>query len=307
MADLLIARHLLPAKAAARRPDRSHPTQAALFQRPIFIVAAPRSGSTMLFEALQMNAALWSTGDESHQAFEAIPELNVAARGFTSNALTATDASPAVVQRLEATFATQFRDCDGHTVVRPLRFLEKTPKNALRIPFLRAAFPDVLFIQLVREPRPSLGSMIDAWQSGRFVTYRELPGWSGPPWSLLLIPGWRELVGRPLAEIVARQWAVANQTMLDDLADLPESQRCLVRYEDLLGDRAGQIRRLCEFSGVPFGPRMQQLCAGDLPLSRYTLSQPAADKWRRHEAAIEAVMPQVAAVAERLGAAVPVG
>lgn len=261
----------------------------------------------MLFEALRVNAGLWSTGDESHQAIEAIPELSVAARDFTSNALTAVDASPTVVQQLAATFAAQFRDCDGGTTVRPLRFLEKTPKNALRIPFLRAAFPDALFIHLVRNPRPNLGSMIDAWQSGRFVTYRELPGWSGPPWSLLLIPGWRELAGRPLAEIVARQWAVANQAMLDDLADLPESQRCLVRYEDLLGDRAGQIRRLCEFSGVPFGPRMQQLCAADLPLSRYTLTRPDAEKWRRHEAAIEAVMPQVAAVADRLEAGLAVG
>jgi len=293
---------------AARQPGQP-PTlpQTLLFQRPVFIVAAPRSGSTMLFEALRTNAGLWSTGDESHQAFEAIPELNVAARGFTSNALTAADASPAVVQRLAATFAAQFRDCDGQTVVRPLRFLEKTPKNALRIPFLRAAFPDALFIQLVREPRPSLGSMIDAWQSGRFVTYRNLPGWPGPPWSLLLIPGWRELAGRPLAEIAARQWAVANQTILDDLADLPEGQRCLVRYEDLLADRAGQLERLCRFIGVPFGPRMQQLCAADLPLSRYTLSQPAADKWRRHEAAIEAAIPEIAAVAERLEAGLAVG
>lgn len=288
---------------AARQPGQppSLPL-AVLFQRPVFILAAPRSGSTMLFEALRTNAGLWSTGDESHQAIESIPELNVATRGFASNALKAVDASPAVVQRLTASFASQFRDCNGQTVVRPLRFLEKTPKNALRIPFLRAAFPDALFIQLVREPRPSLGSMIDAWQSGRFVTYPNLPGWPRPPWSLLLIPDWQELAGRPLAEIAARQWAVANQTILDDLADLPGSQRCLVRYEDLLADRAGQLERLCRFIGVPFGPRMQQLCGGDLPLSRYTLSQPAADKWRRHEAAIEAAMPGIAAVAERLGA-----
>ena len=293
---------------AARQPSQP-PTlpQTVLFQRPVFTVAAPRSGSTMLFEALRTNAGLWSTGDESHQAIESIPELNVATRGFASNALTAFDASPAVVQRLTASFASQFRDCGGQTVVRPLRFLEKTPKNALRIPFLRAAFPDALFIQLVREPRPSLGSMIDAWQSGRFVTYRNLPGWPGPPWSLLLIPGWRELASRPLAEIAARQWAVANQTILDDLADLPGSQRCLVRYEDLLANRAGQLERLCRFIGVPFGPRMQQLCAGDLPLSRYTLTRPDAEKWRRHEAAIEAVLPQVAAVVERLEAGLPVG
>ena len=47
-------------------------------------------------------------------------------------------------------------------------------------------------------------------------------------------------------------------------------------------------------------PRMQQLCAGDLPLSRYTVSKPDAEKWRRHEAEIEAVMPGLAGIVERL-------
>lgn len=85
------------------------------FQRPIFIVAALRSGNTMLFETLCVNAAVWSTGDESHQTLESIPELGLAAHGFESNALAAAD----------------------------------------------------------------------TWQSGKFVTCPNVPGSSGPPWSLL--------------------------------------------------------------------------------------------------------------------------
>ena len=38
--------------------------------------------------------------------------------------------------------------------------------------------------------------MLGAWESGRFVTYPKLPGWEGPPWSMLLTPGWRELEGQ---------------------------------------------------------------------------------------------------------------
>ncbi|NBP81924.1 sulfotransferase, partial [bacterium] len=277
-------------------------TQAVMpFQRPIFIVAAPRSGSTMLFETLRANAAIWSTGDESHQTFESIPELGIAAHGFDSNALSAADASPEVLQRLKLGFLHQFHDAAGGRRPQSLRFLEKTPKNALRIPFLREAFPDAIFIHLVREPRPNLGSIIDAWQSGRFVTYRDLPGWPGPPWSLLLIPGWRNLAGQPLAAIAVAQWAAAHQAILEGLVDLPPDRKCLVRYEDLLQNTAGELQRVCEFTGIPFGPRMQQLCASDLPLSRYTLSRPDPDKWRRHEAAIEAVMPSLDAVRDRLG------
>jgi len=275
--------------------------QAAMpFQRPIFIVAAPRSGSTLLFEALCKNAAIWSTGEESHQAIESIPQLGIAAHGLDSNALSAADATPEVVRQLRLAFLNRFRDAVGGTRPQSLRFLEKTPKNALRIPFLRQAFPDAVFIHLVREPRPNLGSIIDAWQSGRFVTYPNLPGWDGPPWSLLLPPGWRGLAGKSLGEIAAFQWAAAHRAILADLADLPASRRCVVRYENLLADRAGELRRLCEFAGIPFGPRMQALCEGELPLSRFTLSRPDPEKWRRHEAEIEAAMPGVAAVAERL-------
>ena len=279
----------------------TEPQKVMAFQRPVFIVAAPRSGSTMLFEALCTNAAIWSTAGESHQTFESIPELNIAAHSFDSNALSAADASPEVVRQLKLGFLNQFQDAVGGRRPQTLRFLEKTPKNALRIPFLRAAFPDAIFVHLVREPRSNLGSIIDAWQSGKFVTYPDLPGWSGPPWSLLLIPGWRELADRPLTEIAAAQWAAANQAICDGLSDLPADRKCQVQYEDLLANQAGELRRLCEFAGIPFGPRMQQLCAGELPLSRYTLSRPNADKWRRHEATIEAAMPSLASISDRLG------
>src|ERR1051325_11259376 len=89
--------------------------------------------------------------------------------------------------------------------------LEKTPKNSLRIPFLKTMFPDALFIYLYRDPRATMSSMLDAWRSNKFATYPALPGWTGHPWSLLLVPGWRSLIDKPLAEIVAHQWTTATR------------------------------------------------------------------------------------------------
>ena len=74
-----------------------------------------------------------------------------------------------------------------------------------------------------------------------------------------------------------------------------------MRYEDLLQNKAGELQRLCKYAGIPFGPRMQQLCASDLPLSCYTLSRPDPDKWRRHEAEIEVAMPSLTSIGDRLG------
>ena len=102
-----------------------------------------------------------------------------------------------------------------------LRLLEKTPKNALRVPFLRSVFPDARFLYLWREPEESLASMIEGWQSGLFVTYPDLPDWPGPKWSYLLVPGWRNLAGRPLHEIVAAQWRITQEHLLREMADIP--------------------------------------------------------------------------------------
>ena len=135
---------------------------------------------------------------------------------------------------------------------------------------------------------------------GRFRTYPNLPGWSGPPWSLLLVPGWRELIGRPLHEIVAAQWNAATRLLIDDLEALPAERRTIARYDALVADPAAEIRRLCASTGWNGTD-----ADAALPLSRYTVSPPPPEKWQRHAAEIEAVLPSLAeqlARAERFAA-----
>lgn len=280
-----------------RMTGRESAQSPLLFDRPVFIVAAPRSGSTMLFELLARSPDVWTVGGESHQFFENVPALNPANRGYESNALTAADSTPENVAALCEAFAAQLRDRDGNTG-RPasVRFLEKTPKNALRIPFLAAAFPDARFIFLHREPRANLSSIIDAWRSQRFVTYPSLPGWTGDPWSLLLIPGWRDLAGKPLAEIAARQWSAANSAILDALAALPRDRWCSISYEEVIADPQSAAERLSAFAGW----RWDQTIDANLPLSRHTLTPPEPEKWRANEAELAPVLPHIAPVAERI-------
>ena len=172
--------------------------------------------------------------------------------------------------------------------------LEKTPKNALRIPFLNAIFPRSLFVYLYREPRETLSSMIDAWESGRFVSYPQLPGWDGAPWSLALTPEWRKLHGADLPEIVADQWSKVQTALLDDLERLAPERVCAIDYAGLIEDPAAVLAGVSEFAEIELDPPPTPL-----PLSSTTLTPPDPEKWRRHEEALNGVLARTEPIAAR--------
>lgn len=277
----------------ARTPPAPGPAASAdpVFARPLFIISAPRSGSTLLFETLSAAPGLYTIGNESHQLIEGIPPLNPAQRGYDSNRLTAADATPDVASALRTRFQAALHDRDGRPPAPgvPVRMLEKTPKNALRIPFLRAVFPEARFIYLHRDPRQVLGSMIDGWQRGGFRMYADLPGWTGLPWSFLLVPGWRDLVGQPLEDVVAAQWERTSLCLLDDLAALEPGAWIATDYARLLADPRAEVARLCAWAGLDWDRPL----GAQLPLSRSTTSQPDPEKWRRHA---ELIVPRLPAL-----------
>ena len=282
-----------PRRAVTSMPSEPDPE----FDRPIFIVNPPRSGSSLLFETLAQAPGLYTVGGESHNIIEGVPAFNLAAKNFESNRLTAEDATPVLAAVLRERFRQQLRDRDGRPPVNGrFRMLEKTPKNALRIPLLRAVFPEARFVFLYRDPREVLASMMEAWESGRFRTYPSLPGWTGKrSWSLLLTPGWRELGPLPLNEVVAGQWAATMRVLLADLKETPAERWTVARYDALLADPNAEMRRLCAALDLEWDRELREL-----PLARHTVSQPEDEKWKRtREPDILAVLPAIADIAER--------
>lgn len=262
--------------------------QPAVLEQPVFIVAAPRSGSTLLFETLAQSRGLSTLGGEAHWLVESIPELRPGQARTTSNRLTADDVTAErrdhivrqITDRL-VDHAGQPLAADGATI-----FLEKTPKNALRIPFFDRIFPDARFIFLWRDPRENISSIMEAWRSGRFTTYRGLPGFP-EPWSLLLPPGYEAMRGQPLEEIAAFQWDTTNRIVLDDLSTLAPDRWTSVAYADLVSDPAATIERLLGFLGIEPDAAVAAHLDRPLPHSRYTQTAPSAKKWRVNAAEIE--------------------
>ena len=284
------------------------------FTRPVFIVSAPRSGSTLLFETLASSERFCTLGGEAPWLVEDIAALQpaaaqgfdpsgVSAAGVDSNRLTAADYRPEHAARILESLTRNLQNAEGHPAAAgsDVRLLEKTPKNVLRIPFFDRLFPDARFIFLWRDPRETLSSIIEAWRSGRWKTYGALAGFDRA-WSLLLPPGWQAMNGRPLEEIAAFQWSVSNTLALQDLAELDPARWTSVRYADFVARPEAQVRRLCEFAGIEPDARLLTRVRHPLPMSRFTQTPPAPDKWQRNAALIERVLPGVEPVWRRLEA-----
>jgi hypothetical protein len=264
----------------------------ASLTRPLFIVAAPRSGSTLLFETLAASDQIATLGGEAHWLVESIPELSPGAPRIDSNRLTAAQATANIADRIQSQILERLVDAAGRPLRdgKVLRFLEKTPKNALRIPFFDRLFGDARFIFLWREPRANISSIMQAWRSGKWRTYPRLEGFV-MPWSLLLPPGWEAMQGRPLEEIAAFQWRATNSIILDDLSALPADRWTMVNYDDFLAAPGENLRRLCRFAGLEYDAELAGRASGPLPAAQHTLTPADANKWKKDAVEIERVMP----------------
>ena len=280
-----------PSPVAAPSVARRTPSP---LRAPIFIVAAPRSGSTLMFETLAESQGLATVGGEAHWLVETIKALKPGSSGVDSNRLDAEHATGPIADHIAGRIMDELVDRTGAAAgpESPLVFLEKTPKNALRIPFFDRIFRGARFVFLWRDPRENVSSIMEAWRSGRFITYKRLEGFEGP-WSLLLPPEFPALSGRPLEEIAAFQWRATNRIILDDLGRVAPERWTSIGYGDFIGDPEAETRRLCGWLGLDFDSDLAARVAKALPHSRYTDTAPAAEKWRANEAEVTRVMPDL--------------
>ena len=138
--------------------------------RPVIVLGAPRSGTTILRNCLALHPDLWHLAGESHEILEGPFDP---APAYVSNRVEAADVDDALAATLRLAFADRAINLTaggaGDDTVRPsaslvgrvvdkvrtrvsgkasmrhrpgeIRFLEKTPKNMLRVPMLERVLP----------------------------------------------------------------------------------------------------------------------------------------------------------------------
>jgi len=265
--------------------------------RPVFVIGCPRSGTSLLFEALRSVPGFASLPGEGHLLWDAFHHPSK--HEWRSNALTEEDLTER--ERTSVYLLTR-------AIARSRRFLDKTPKNCLRIPYLKTLFEDAQFVFLRRRAADNINSLIEGWRAyPRYVTYRLPIPLQGAPgsrraWSFALIDGWQELQRSPLEEICAHQYLACNEAMLAGRSTLPNEDVIDVSYEDFVAQPRHEFERILAGLSIDYDDRLgevvERLCAR--PIN--ALTPPAPDKWRtENQTLVERVLPLVADVERRLG------
>jgi hypothetical protein len=300
----------------------------------VILLGAPRSGTTVLFEALGRSSHLWSLAKESHEVLEG--PFHPAKRGWTGNQLDADDLDDETAAALREEFhrkthpgqLRRYREARrrGDTgawerlhynigrfsVLKRRRagevtVLEKTPKNCLRLPFLDRLMPDARYVHLQRDGRATVSSLMDGWRKPEmYETYAvperlRIPGYDGTKWCFILPPEWRDLLDKPLEEVCARQW-VACVNALEQHLPGPRGEGRVhdVKYEDLVEDPQAAIRGILEFLGLPWEDALLPE-SGQLDVVN-AVTPPEPDKWRRRNGeAVDRILPIIAEAQGRLG------
>lgn len=283
-------------RAVARARLRATATvDAAAPERPVFVVGCPRSGTSMLYTLLAQHPDLASTGEEGHVLWDAYQ--HPAKKGWGSDRATADD-----VHDDERGFL--------YGAIRRIagsrRFLDKTPKSSLRIPYLDRLFPDATFVFLHRDGRATVSSLIEGWSLRRGIAYRlpvrlELEEYRGRYWSYLLPPGWRHRIRGSIADVAAFQYRAANEHALRDLAPLESSRLIRVAYEDLIRDPASVTSLLLDGLELHRSAGVERFAARIHERPIGSLTPPHPGKWRARGDQIERVLPRIAPTMQALG------
>jgi hypothetical protein len=301
--------------------------------KPIIILGAPRSGTTILFSILSSHPELWSVYAESgfleryigpdklgwHNGNRVGSEVVTGElrekvvsdcyhRAVNYQALFPNASSRIYANRRLERILRKASQLTVFAVSRPevIRLVEKTPRNMLRIPFLNAIFPDAYFVFLARDPRANISSLLEGWkQPNRFKTY-EVPGgldirdYPGSKWSFLLPPDWEVFsTGKTLVEVCAFQYRVANQIAFEDLREIPDGRKSFVKYESLVASPEETVQRLCAQLGLAYTGGTKKMAETMPPVN--VTSQPEREKWIKNEGELAKVLDSLRDISAQIG------
>jgi hypothetical protein len=284
----------------------------------IFVLAPPRSGSTLFRVLLAGHSQLFAPPELHLLSFNTLGERRRACANGSSFMLEGTVRALMEIHGCGAEEARRLmaededRDLTAQAFYRRLqeslgqrRLVDKTPTYPIDLEILRRSeqiFAEPLYIHLVRHPMATIRSFEEA-RTDRLFRFEH-------PFS-----------PRELAELV---WLVSHRNTVDFLAGIPAQRQHRVFFEELVKTPEPVLAGVCRFLGLQLDPEMlepykekqRRMTDGTHPLSRGLvdvkfhqhrgIDDGAADQWRQ-AGGEELLGDPTWELAESLGYPVPPG
>lgn len=280
---------------------------------PIILFGNFRSGTTMLQKIIASHPAVVPL-------YEPVGIWLYADPGRGHDEFDEADATDRVKRYIRRWFL-KYQQENGNRII-----IEKTPHNILRIPYVRAIFPEARFIYIVRNPLSFVSSVEIKWQRpvgtkrikarmkktpwtqwhryfGRLVKQQ----WNSRVLKRKYLPIWgpryrgiqQDLKEHDLLTVIARQWARASAKAERDLAHFNPEQVLRLRYEDFVDDPLSGLQRICAHCGLEMttdlARQVQDMVKTDRKL-----------KWQRFAPSdLARIMPELVSEMQRAGYSVP--
>ena len=217
-------------------------------RRPIFVVGAPRSGTTFLGRCI---AAL----PEVSYHFEPVATKGAARYVYEG-------AWP--FGRAARFYRTTYRWLLRIHLDGDLRFAEKTPRNCFLLPFLQRVFPDAQFVHILRDGRDAaLSHSKQPWLQAASASSekRETGGYPFGPYARFWVEDDRVAEFERTSDYHRCIWAWRRhvESVLTGASELPAGQYHLMRYERFVQHPTDEADRLLDFLGITAPPSRARL------------------------------------------------
>jgi hypothetical protein len=281
-----------------------------IFETPIILVGAARSGTKMLRELIKLHPRV--TG-------ELYEEERVWCYGHKDRMykrIEASELTESIRMRIRNHFRKKAHKYKGRHVI------DKNTHNSLRVDFVKAIFPESPIIHIIRDGRAAAASFRIRWQQPldwkyilreRAFPIKEVPyflsrqiryNWhryfSGEKRAKLFGVEFdgidKMLETHSLLEVCGRQWLECVNAILTSSERLSPDEYIEVRYEDIIRDPEHELRRLFDFLEIEHLDEVYKLA------KRYVRSA-GSDKWKRQITSqeIELLNAQIGEMQKRLG------
>lgn len=206
-------------------------------REPIFVVGAPRSGTTFLGACLARVPGI---------SYHFEPVATKAAARYVYEGHWSTGRARLFYRGVYSWLLRVHLDGD-------LRFAEKTPQNSFVIPFLAGAFPGSRFVHIIRDGRDATISYSKKpWLRGESASAPpryEPGGYRHGPYARFWVEPERVREFETTGDLhrCAWAWRRFTESVLQAAEGLPVSRYHEVRYEDLIRAPQDESRRLLDF------------------------------------------------------------